>query len=445
MKISGKKLKKILLVSGISIIAAVTLVILFISPIALYLIEKYSVKYTGRQIKMDWAYINPFTAYAHFGNLKIYESKSDSIFLSAEGFSISFSLHKLLSNKLEISSITLDKPRGIAIQETKHVFNFSDVIERFFSPTHDSTGVSKHPLHFSMLNLKINDGTFYLRDTVIHINYFIKDFNFSSSGKRWDADTLPGTFSFSPGIGTGHIKGNFTINTSNLNYRFAFTIQNLDLFIIEQYLKDLTNYGSFSACLEAGINATGNFKDAEKTDARGRVSINHFHFGKNNAEDYFSFDTLALNVNEINPKEHLYNVDSLTLVHPFFKYEKYDYLDNVETMFGKNGSKAEAATTNPEKFNLILTLGHFFANLSKNFFQSEYKVNALALKYGYIQFNDYSTNEKFSIDAYPLYISGDSLNKTRKKIDLSLKSGIKPYGDASVNASVYPMDSVSFM
>jgi uncharacterized membrane protein len=62
---------------ALAIIAVV--VILFISPITKYVIEKYDTKYTGREIKMDWAYVNPFTGHFYFRNLKIYEFQSDSI------------------------------------------------------------------------------------------------------------------------------------------------------------------------------------------------------------------------------------------------------------------------------------------------------------------------------------------------------------------------------
>src|ERR1700733_7429145 len=105
MKVTAKHVKRTFLTIGGILIGIFILVILFISPIAKYVIEKYSVKWTGRQIKMDWAYVNPFTGYAHLSNLKIYEANSDSIFISSEGFSIGMNLRKLLSKEYEITSI----------------------------------------------------------------------------------------------------------------------------------------------------------------------------------------------------------------------------------------------------------------------------------------------------------------------------------------------------
>jgi hypothetical protein len=255
---------------------------------------------------------------------------------------------------------------------------------------------------------------------------------------------LPGTFSFSPGIGTGHIAGNFNINTDNLNYHFYFIMQKLDLNIIGQYLKDMTSYGTFTAYLDAKIDAKGSFKEGENSDIKGRVAINDFHFGKNRNEDYFSFDTLVLAINELNPKKNLYQLDSLILTHPYFKYEKYDYLDNMETMFGEQGTNVAAVSTYNQRFNLILEIGHYIVDLSRNFFESEYKINNAAIKRADIKFNDYSTNEKFSIDANPLYIISDSINKSHGEVKIFLNSGIQPYGNMTVYASINPRDSANF-
>src|SRR5436853_1854896 len=111
-----RKLKKPLLIFISTIVILVVVVIIFISPITKYLIEKYDEKYTGRQITMDWVYVNPFTGYMHISNLKIYEHKSDSIFFSAQGLNINFEMFKMLSKTYEISDLTLNHPKGIFIQ-----------------------------------------------------------------------------------------------------------------------------------------------------------------------------------------------------------------------------------------------------------------------------------------------------------------------------------------
>ncbi len=206
----------------------------------------------------------------------------------------------------------------------------------------------------------------------------------------------------------------------------------------------MANYGTFSAYMDADVITKGNFRDAENSDTKGRVSLNNFHFGKTPAEDYLSFDTLVLAINEVNPKERLYHLDSLMLSHPYFKYENYDYLNNVETMFGEKVENIKSANTDKEHFNLIVALAHYIVNVSKDFLESMYKINTLAIKRADIKFNDYSTSEKFSIDANPLTIQSDSIDKSNGNVYISLNCGMQPYGNGHIYASINPRDSATF-
>jgi len=176
--------KIILLVLGI-VTSFLIIAFLFISPITKYLVEKYDLKYTGRQIKMDWAYVNPLTGYVHFSNLRIYEFHSDSVFFSSKGMSANINLSKLLDKTYEIENLSLKEPWGIIIQ-TKTVFNFSDILKTF-TPKSDSS--NKPPLHFNLLNVSITNGEFHYIENITPINYYIKNVNFESSGMRWDVDS----------------------------------------------------------------------------------------------------------------------------------------------------------------------------------------------------------------------------------------------------------------
>ncbi|MEJ0079938.1 MAG: hypothetical protein WDM78_03005 [Puia sp.] len=98
LSIMKKRLKRPLIVFTITVIIIVAVVIIFISPLTKYLIQKYDEKYTGRQITLDWALVNPFSGYVHLHNLKIYEYKSDSVFLAANGLTVRVSLLKLFSH-----------------------------------------------------------------------------------------------------------------------------------------------------------------------------------------------------------------------------------------------------------------------------------------------------------------------------------------------------------
>lgn len=435
------KLQKVLKISLITIILLVVLVIAFISPLTKYLVERFDKKYTGREITMDWAYVNPFTGYLHFSNLKIYEFESDSIFLSTKGLSANFEMFKLLSKTYEISDFTIDRPQAIIFQNQEY-FNFNDLISKFSS--NDTTAKKKGPVHFSILNIKIINGLFSYREIVTPFNYFIKNVNIESAGYRWDADTIPIQFSFLPGIGSGDIKGNFTLNSKSNDYRLAVLVHQFDLNIVGQYIKDLANYGTFKAFLNADFKSDGNLIERDNVTSSGLVSISDFHFGKDSLDDFAAFDNLTVAIHEVSPKKFIYFFDSISLKHPFLKYEKYDYLDNVQTMFGENGVNVTAANTDGAKFNLVIEIVKYLRTISKNLLRSNFKINRMAIYDGEIKYNDYSMGKKFSIAINPFTFMADSVDKTHERVYFNLASSVKPYGSLALGLSINPKDSSDF-
>ncbi|MGA3014380.1 MAG: DUF748 domain-containing protein [Bacteroidales bacterium] len=447
MKFANTRIKKIFLIVTGSLLIAIMAVILLLSPIEKSLAEKYVLKYLGRQIEMSWIYINPFTGYVHISNLKIHESRNlpefkikDTIFFSANGVSATFAILKLLSKTIEISEITLDQPKGIIIQNKNEV-NFRDLIKLFTPKKYRSKRAS---FHFNIQKITIKNGEFSYLEKLTPFRYFIKNVNFESEGKLWNADTLSVKFSFLSGPATGNAKGIFTINFKNLDYHFETFIDKYDLKFLQQYLTVLVNYGKFRSNLDANITASGNFKDLENLIAKGLLEFNDFHIGKTQVEDYASFDKLIIQIIELSPKNHQYRFDSLSLCHPCFKYERYDSLDNLQRMFGKNGNNVSAFNAAPGRFNLILTIGKYIKGLAQNFFQSDYAINHLEITKGDFIFHDFAISEKFSIAIKPLYFLADSVGKNQKQVTAYLKSAIQPYGNISVSLSINPKQNGDF-
>jgi len=425
---------------ALTLALVILLGILFSSEIAKYLLEKYSEKYTGRRIKVSWVYVNPFTGYAYFNNLKINESQSDSLFLSVTGLNLHISMLRLFSKNYEITDLTLDDPFGTVIQHKRN-FNFDDLIKRFDPENSDST---EAPIHFSILHIKINNGEFIYKDNEIPIDYTIRNVNCESSGIKWNTDTIAAKLLFRAGKARSEVKTSFTINYKTLAYHFALVLHKFDLEIIDQYLKGLVNYGAFHANVDADIKASGNFNNEEDVTAKGIVEVNDFHFGKNKSDDYASFDKLKVEIKELSPLNHDYSFDSIALIHPRFKYDRYDSLDNWETMFGKNGSNLAVASADQEKFNLVIEIARYAKVLVRYFFRSAYKINSVRISDGDLEFNDFSIGEKFSLSASPLFIQADSIDKNRPRIQLVAQSGLKPYGKGTIGLSINPNDSADF-
>jgi hypothetical protein len=437
------KLKRTVIVTIIIFVSLIVLIIAFLSPIAKYLVEKYDVTYLGREIKLDYCLINPFTGTLHLKNVTIYEADSDSTFISAKEINANFELTQFFHKNYEITELEFNDPKGFIIQRgSKHDLNFKDIIDRFSKK--DSTAKKKDPVHFAIDKITINNGEFHYLETVVPVNYFIKNVNIESSGFHWNSDTIAAKFSFRPGIGSGDLKGDMVINTKNLDYKFSALVHQFDLSFLEQYLKDISNYGSFRANLDADIKAKGNFKNAQNVTSSGKLAINDFHFGKDPKEDLASFKRFTSIMIEMAPLKKINNFDSVMLTSPYFKFEKYDHLDNIQNMFGKKGSKVKEVNQDPEKFNLIIEIVKYVKKLIKNFLQTDFKVQHLGVENANFIYNDFSLNEKFTIATDPLTITADSVFKSNNRVKFNLRTGIQPYGKGIVTLSINPKDSSDF-
>ena len=436
----ASRVKRVFGITVGAILISVVLVILFISPLTKYLLEKYDVKLIGRELTMDWAYVNPFTGYVHLNDLRIFEEQGDSLFLSIEGTSASFTLRKLLFQTVEITQLTLDKPWGRIIQR-KDTLNFDDII-RIFTPDEVKTPNSKW--NVILLDTKVIDGEFHYIEKIIPINYFIRHVNVEGLGREQNGDSLTAIFSFQEGKSNGVMKGDFMINVSNLDYRLVVDVNDFDLEVIRQYIWELINYGMFRARLDANIHATGNFNSQDSVSVKGRFSLRDFHLGKTTEDDYLSFKKFDVIMEEVSPIDHKYLFDSITLSDPYLKYERYDSLDNVEAMFGKKGQNISDVTLQPGRFNLVIEIARYVEVLSRNFFKSDYKIGQLGIYNADLVFNDFSLAERFFVEATPLTIVADSLNKDNKRVDVNFATGFKPFGSAKLALSINPNDSSDF-
>jgi hypothetical protein len=430
------KIKKYFIVTMISMLAFAGLVIVMLSPLAKYLLEKYDLRFLGREVKVNRIYINPFTGFIHISELEIYENGRDSVFFTAENVRADFAVRKLFFREYEINDLEIENPVSYIIQKEKYL-NIDDLIQRF-SP---DSGSHKPPVHFNVLSFKIINGKFHYVEKIIPIDYFIHKINIESTGKRWDTDTIGATFYFESVDRPGTAKGNFTINTSNKDYRFATVVHDFDLEIIRQYLWELINYGMFRARLEANISASGNFKDINDIVVKGKLAIEDFHLGKTVADDYTSFRKLSLVINELSPRNKKYLFDSVTLENPFLLFERFDSLDNVQAMFGKKASNISDITSQQGRFNLVIQISRYIEGLSKSFLASHYEVNSLSITHGDLRFSDYSLSQQFSIGAENLSFKADSITKSNKRVKFYLKANIYPYGNTSATLSINPLDS----
>jgi hypothetical protein len=438
-----QKIKKPLLVITLVVIACLSIVIAFLSPIARYAVEKYDTKFLGREITMDLPYINPFTGFVYLRNLKVYEVYNDSVFFSAKSLSVNTEMLKLFSKSYEFDGVVLREP-FIRVTQNKKNFNFSDIIHRFQKDSTDVVKPSKDPVSWKISDIAIKNAIIYYEEKSIPFKYFIKEFNVKCESLGGLSDTLIADFNFKSGPSSGSVKGNYSMNLKNVDYSIKVNISKFDISLLEPYVKDVANFAYVRGNLDSDIQAFGNIKETVNLTTSGNITLNDCHFGKDSLEDYAYFKKFNLSYTQISPKKKIYKIDSVYLFKPYFKYEMYDQLDNLQRMFGKNGEKVKDKKSDENNHNILFTIGEFAKKLSLNFFKGAFKINKIGLYEGNFVFNDFKPTQKFSVELHPFNLKIDSIERKDTWVDALIVSDLKPYGHLEIKMSVNPKDSSDF-
>jgi hypothetical protein len=425
MAAAKKSWKKRLLTVAIVILALIIVLILIASPLAKYLIEKYDVQYTGREITLGRAYVNPVTGNVSLNNMNIYEENNDSIFFHVKKLAVDLSLRKMISGTYQVSSLLIEEPE-INIIQSDSIFNFSDLIKKF-AVTKDTL---KEKLHLNVLNIKLRDGTvnYHLKD--IPLDYKINEINFSSTGKYWDRDSINGIFSLNPERAS--LSGDFMINTDSLDYHVALKLRNFSLNMAQQFIQKYAKNAVMSASLNMDLKARGNAKKPMDADASGRMEVDSFRLGPSPETVYASVKQMVLNFREMNPGKRKFHFDSLFIDKPYVLYQRFDTLDNFRRMF-RSLLSSDTISTKVDTTNITARL-----------LGSDYYVGLFEIKDADFEFNDYSIAEKFSMGFRPFTLRADTIDKHNKRVKIKIKSGIQPYGSFNATVSMNPRNSRYF-
>ncbi|MFY8023805.1 MAG: hypothetical protein ACOVNO_00560, partial [Sediminibacterium sp.] len=158
-----KKSLKITVILSSILLGLVLMIIIFISPISKYLIEKYSEAYTGRKIGMQELSINIFNGSITAKGFTVFEAKSTKPFFKTDVLDVNIAVYKLWVGKYDITSVELSSPYLQVIQKGDK-FNYDDLMNRFFAD--DTTKkVETKPVKYWARNIQVNNATILYTNT----------------------------------------------------------------------------------------------------------------------------------------------------------------------------------------------------------------------------------------------------------------------------------------
>ncbi len=418
---------------AVGIILTAFLIFLIAAPyIVKHLIEKYDVVYTGREIKTKSVHINFITGKIIVNELKVYELKSDSVFISIKTITSKIHFLKLLFNEYDFSGIEVNQPR-VKVLKNKSKLNYTDLAQKLFSKTNFANSSMK----LNWKEIRVVDGSFLFLEETLPIKFGIKNINLVINNKILN-EGINIDFVFKNSLENGNVKGSVGYLYKEKSYQAEVKVENFDLNIVEQYMKVLVPQIRFSATLNADFKSKGIFGKRDNVTNSGIINLSSLHCSNNDSSDLISFNSLLLCLKEVSPKKKIFTYDSVILKSPFINYTVYDSLDNFQILLGRNISKL--TKPNSEEFNLVIEISSYLKMLSQNFKKSNYLVDVFRIDSGNVRISDGRNQRKFSKLLFPINIVSKKISKKSESINAFLSIHTTSKTSLKVYLRLNPLD-----
>lgn len=449
-----KVLKKILKYTSITILIILGLVIgllLFISPIAKWAIQKYDKQYTGREITLDDISINAFTGKLSFSNLTLHEPDGKTPFISIGNFETKIKLLPLFKQKYTIEYLNLNNFIVTINQNGSH-FNFDDLLKLAESDPDkkpEPVDTTAPPTEWFLNNLKVNNCRLNYSEkqlgskiSLSALNLSIKEFAHNSQNLKVLTDFLINE--------SGAVKSNLNLSMNNLDYTLQTQIEKLDVSPFYPYVKDFLLAKQFNGTINTDLSVKGNFSTPSDVALKGRLNFHNFLLTDPLNDKLSAFKDLNVVIDSINVTKSIFDLNSISLQDAFVKVELYENGTNFNRLMKTDASAqtTAAATTNSvagaessgTSPNLFLIIADYVKMVAKDYILNSYSADNVELKNMEVDYSDFTLGDQFYMSIDSLNISSSRISSSNDRITANVNSRLNKKGKLNIDISANPKD-----
>lgn len=429
-----KKSLKITVILSSILLGLVLMIIIFISPISKYLIEKYSEEYTGRKITMEGLRMNIFNGSVTTKGLIVYEAKSSRPFFKADAIDLNIAVYKLWVGKYDITSVELSNPYLQVIQKGDK-FNYDDLMNRFFAE--DTTQkVETKPVKYWARNIQVNNATILYTNTKPLTNIKLIKGLVQIPLIAWDDPIYKIQTAFDLSTG-GRSKALLHFNTNTFDYKAKIDVDQLNIDFLYPYLKDYMKVKSLKGLINTNLWLSGNANQPTAIALSGSIKANDFAIVDATNELLTSIDETNVLIDTINTAKNRYNFRSISMDHPFFRLSMYDKGFNYERIM-TTPLAISGDTSSTVYSNVFLMMSGYIQEIVREYDVNNYQINQFRVTRGQCIFTDFTHGDKFRYVLDSMTLSSDRLSSANPFLMFSVKSRLNTSGKMSGTLKVDP-------
>lgn len=332
-----KKAKKVLKIIGIVLgilILLIGLALLLVSPIAKAYIEKHDKELVGREITIDKLRVNVLAGKVKIQGLTLYEDDAQHAFVQLGDFETSLKLRDLLHRQVTVEKLWLLGLK-VNIEQNRTWFNFNSLIDHFASDQPKEEKTDESNFGVTLYDILIDSSYIRYADVAVGSEFLLNDIELRVP--KIDLSTLKSQVGLDLILGKdANLHTQLHLSENAEDYILKMQLNNLDLNIIEPYLKQSLAVDSVCGKLDFNLQALGRTEHILDFDLTGDIALRDIAVQDNTGYLIGTIDSINTDIQKFSIKENYLNLKRLKLSGIHTEYiVKADNSTNFDIILGK--------------------------------------------------------------------------------------------------------------
>ena len=422
-------------------------VIIFLGDITEYLIEKNDVKYTGREIELADLRVKIFSGVISLDRLQFKEANGTDDFVTIRGIYAEIKPFDLISKQLTVEEVNLDR-MVTNISHENRVFNFNDLIERFYLK--DTTTTSPDTTvaldwNWDVANIAVDSCRFDYRNLVLDSRIVVDPLNLTIPLISSSVDTVSASTDLAF-INGGSIASTLQADLAQGDYIVDLNWDRVPFDYLLKYLKDYLDVTGFGGYLSLDINADGNLTQMTDITVNGTIDAEEMRILDTAGDTVFAFQSIGIEILEADYDDNIYRFGKLNIDQPYIRFELFPEGDNLTSLLKfemPNDTMATDSIQNislpgREYFNVFIYLADYAGYIVEQYSSSAYTFDDITLQGGTINYIDHTLNEKAQFLLENIYMHADGFDSDASRVSFDLESDINKIGHFDAEWSFDP-------
>lgn len=415
--------------------------VIFINPISHWAIEKYAPDFLGRKVLIKSVKVRPFSGRITVDGLRLFEQNGQDVFAYAGQTQLRLNIGKMIGGTYHIDSIATDTLIANVLQDG-YAFNFDDFLATLLAEDTTTTTDPSDTLKYYVGKTQLNHVVLTYQNKQPAVRLMLDEGTLLIPVIAWNKDVI--RIETEARVNkAGRIEAVMDYNMATADYQLTLKAAEVSTAPLFPYFADFLTSTRADGIFSSQMQLRGNADTPTQIAMKGKLQLRDFVLTDAYDEKQLGWENFSVEIDTVNTATNVYRFDNVVLNQPYLLFTLTNEGDNLsalmkvpdtssasyQTLAGTEGTAAGV-------INPFIMLADVIGDIAEQYSKNEYGMNRFAIENGTVVYNDFLTNEKFSVLFEQFNAQTASFNDASKVVKFDISTLMNRYGDVKALLAV---------